>query len=483
MMTIHCLKDDCTDNVTCPCPCEECFFAREQAGSLIRTMLKHNYLRHHPRLRGVRQVQPTPAPGAEPGTVAVRASFPAGSLSPAQILTAYGFKQNQYAGAAPVKLGIGSLGGGVVQADIDNSVAAWGMKAPNLTVRTVGGAKNDPSDQDANVENMLDLVPTMAFTWWWLTGTAADITISFGPNASGGMELVTRDLVAAGCEVCSWSWGSAAASWDPSERASLTKAFADAVAAGVCFCAASGDNSIDDGTTSPSADYPCSDPNVWAVGGTRVIIDSSGARTDEEAWGDGNPGDEGGGGGYDPTVPIPSWQKGVVPSNATGRGVPDTAANADPNSGWQMSANGSWTVVGGTSASSPFTAALIAVAKGVAKAAGSGVTALAAYFAAATACNDIINGSDGSPATPGWDPATGLGSPNGAGFINAVVSWATGAAATPPPPVPPGAPGTVPTLAQALAWAAQGIQAGDPLQRQSDAIAAATAGLTAGWPK
>jgi kumamolisin len=359
-------------------------------------------------------------------------------LSPAQILTAYGFHQNQYAGAAKVKLGVGSLGGGVVQADIDNSVAAWGMLAPKLSVRTVMGAVNDPTvDQDSNVENMLDLIPTMAFTWWWLTGSAADITITFGPNASGAMEAVTRDLVSAGVEVGSWSWGSAASSWDPAERASLAKAFADAVSSEVCFCAASGDNSIDDGTSAPSADYPCSDPNVWAVGGTKLVISPrGGARVDELAWGDGNPGDEGGGGGYDPSVPAPPWQQGVIPGNAPGRGVPDTAANADPNSGWQMSANGSWTVVGGTSASSPFTAALIAVAKGFAKAIGSGVTALAVYDAPG-ACNDIIEGSNGDPTAPGWDPATGLGSPDGDAFVQAIISWATGATGRPAPPIPP----------------------------------------------
>src|SRR5271157_3383085 len=324
-------------------------------------MTKHHYLRHHPRLRGVRLSSAGP-------------DFPAGSLSPAQVLTAYGFKQNQYAGAAPVKLGVGSLGGGVVQQDIDNAVAQWGMAPPNLTVRTVGGAANDPvSDQNSNVENMLDLL-LVSFTWWWLTGKPADVTVTFGPNASGGMEAVTRDLVAAGVEVASWSWGSAASSWDPNERAALSKAFADAVGGNVCFCAASGDNSVDDGTTAPSADYPCADPNVWAVGGTFLAVDSAGVRLDEAAWGDGQPGDEGGGGGFDPTVSIPSWQSGVVPARSPGRGVPDTAANADPNSGWQISANGSWTVVGGTSAASPFTAALIAVAKAVAKARGTGVT-------------------------------------------------------------------------------------------------------------
>lgn len=439
-------------------------------------MPKHHYHRIHPRLRGVR--------------VSARSALPVQALSPAEILTAYGFKQNQYASAAPVKLGIGSLGGGVVQADIDNSVATWGMKAPKVTVRTVGGATADPnSDQDSNVENMLDLVPTMAFTWWWLTGKPADITICFGPNASGGMESVTRDLVAAGCEVCSWSWGSAASSWDPTERASLSKAFADAVAVGVAFCAAAGDNSIDDGTAAPSADYPSADPNVWAVGGTRLTINQDGTRADEQAWGDGRPGDEGGGGGYDQIIPAPPWQKGQIPTGF-GRGVPDTSANADPNSGWEMSANGSWTAVGGTSASSPFTAALIAVARGIAKAQGKGLganrgPAAQSVYAAAGVCNDIVEGSNGDAATSGWDPATGLGSPNGDKFVSAVSTWMLGTTAPPAPspaPVPPGQPGTAVTLDQAVAWASQGITAGDPLQTQDQAVAAATAGLKAGWP-
>ena len=268
--------------------------------------MNHHYHRRHPRLRGTR-IQYVLSHG-KPFAV-----FPSGSLSPAQILTAYGFKQNQFAGIPSVKLGIGSLGGGVVQADIDNSVSAWGMKAPKLTVRTVGGAVADPSDHDSNVENMLDIVPTMAFAWWWLTGTPADITICFGPNVGNGMASVTNDLVAAGVEVVSWSWGSAASNWDPADRASLAAAFAAGVNKGVTFCAAAGDNSVDDGTSAPSADYPCSDPNVWAVGGTRLIVDTSGARTDERAWGDGLPGDEGGGGGFDPSVPIPTFQIGIVP--------------------------------------------------------------------------------------------------------------------------------------------------------------------------
>ena len=363
---------------------------------------KHHYHRMYQRYRGASHAEPHAAGGA---------------LSPAQILIAYGFQQNQYAGIPPIKLGIGSLGGGVVQKDIDNSVAHWGLAAPKLTVRTVGGATNNPADQDSNVENMLDIVPTMAFTWWWLTGTAADITICFGPNASGGMTAVTRDLVAAGCKVASWSWGSAASGWDPTERHGLAQAFADAVNAGCTFCAASGDNSIDDNTAAPTPDYPASDPNVWSVGGTRLRLKPDGSILRESAWGDGRAADAGGGGGIDQSIPMPAFQNGIVPGSH--RGVPDSSANADPASGWIMSANGSWTAVGGTSAAAPFTAALIAVAKASQNIA-TGLLTPKIYANRTTAVRDILLGSNGQRAQAGWDEATGNGTPHGAAFLTAL---------------------------------------------------------------
>jgi hypothetical protein len=65
-----------------------------------------------------------------------------------------------------------------------------------------------------------------------------------------------------------------------------------------------------------------------------------------------------------------------------------------------------------------------------------------------------------------------------AALVNPVVAQFP-AKNAPPAPVPTGPA----TLANAQAWAAAGIQAGDPLQSQTDAIANAAAGLAAGWPK
>lgn len=114
---------------------------------------------------------------------------------------------------------------------------------------------------------------------------------------------------------------------------------------------------------------------------------------------------------------MPEFQSGIVPG--THRGVPDSSANADPVSGWQMSANGSWTVVGGTSAASPFTAALIGVARSYHRI-EAGLLTPRLYRNRETAVNDILLGSNGDRATPGWDPATGNGSPHGPAFIDAL---------------------------------------------------------------
>lgn len=454
----------------------------------------HHYHRIHPRLRGVRLSAPPKGRNLWPRS----SGFPDGTLEPAQILKAYGFTQNQFAaavaaGAGAVKIGVGSLGGGVVQGDVDAMCAAWGMPAPKITVRTVGGAVVDTGDQDSCVEDMLDLIPTIAFTWWYLTGTPVDVTICFGPNASGGMELVVRDLMAAGVSVMSWSWGSAESGWDPAEKASLSAAFLEVVNAGITVLAAAGDNSIDDGTDAPSADYPAGDPCVWAVGGTHLEVAADGSRAAESAWGDGLAGDEGGGGGYDPTFAVPSYQKGAVPANAPGRGVPDTAANADPNSGWIMCANGSWTVVGGTSAAAPFTAALVAVAKAIGKNMSVPGLMQPALYQAPSSCFDITVGSNGDPAAVGWDPATGLGTPNGAAFISTLALLGKSAqpvAVTPPVTLPPTMPPpAVVTADDAAAWAGAGIKTSWPkdgnvggvLVTLGQAQGWASAGLAANW--
>ena len=65
--------------------------------------------------------------------------------------------------------------------------------------------------------------------------------------------------------------------------------------------------------------------------------------------------------------PLPSYQSGahvpksVNPGHFAGRGVPDVAGNADPESGYEVRVDGLNTAIGGTSAVAPLWAGLIAL--------------------------------------------------------------------------------------------------------------------------
>jgi kumamolisin len=93
--------------------------------------------------------------------------------------------------------------------------------------------------------------------------------------------------------------------------------------------------------------------------------------------------------------------------------VPDVAGDASPETGYNVTFDGQSEVVGGTSAVAPLWAALIALLN---QQRGSNIGFLnpTLYQNAENGFHDITSGSNGSfSAGPGWDPCTGLGSPNG----------------------------------------------------------------------
>ena len=179
-----------------------------------------------------------------------------------------------------------------------------------------------------------------------------------------------------------------------------------------------------------------SDPFVLSAGGTALTASHAGAWISETAWGlaSGNPGNAGGsfqasGGGFSELFARPSYQAGVPGIGAT-RGVPDVSADASDRPGLAVVfSNGTQDMVqshGGTSASAPIWAALIALAD---QYAGRhlGLVNPAIYQIARSpryhqAFHDITTGNNtvrfppttvtGYQAAPGWDPVTGWGSPN-----------------------------------------------------------------------
>jgi subtilase family serine protease len=177
-----------------------------------------------------------------------------------------------------------------------------------------------------------------------------------------------------------------------------------------------------------------SDPLVLGAGGTSLTAShTTGAWQAETAWGlpYGSPGSafQASGGGFSRLFPRPGYQDRVSGVGAT-RGVPDVSADASSHADLAMVLrNGGSSTIrdgGGTSASAPIWAALIALAD---QYAGRhlGFVNPAIYQIARGphyrhAFHDVTKGTNtvqfppktitGYRARPGWDPVTGWGSPN-----------------------------------------------------------------------
>jgi kumamolisin len=200
-----------------------------------------------------------------------------------------------------------------------------------------------------------------------------------------------------------------------------------AVAKGITICCASGDDGSSDGATNLTGahvDFPASSPFVLGVGGTNLVATSATPPTiqSETVWNEILQNEGATGGGVSDVFTKPTYQNSVsVPPSANpphniGRGVPDVAAVADPVTGVVvMHIDGKHLEqIGGTSASTPLWASLIArLNQGLNGRCGFLNPLLYGKFSTGV-LRDIKAGNNGAYlAGPGWDACTGLGSPNG----------------------------------------------------------------------
>ena len=120
---------------------------------------------------------------------------------------------------------------------------------------------------------------------------------------------------------------------------------------------------------------------------------------------------------FQATVKVPAPSSG---SNTSGRGVPDVAGVADPETGYKVLVDGEARVVGGTSAVAPLWAGLIPLCnQELGKNLGWFIPTLYGTAAQHKVFNDITSGTNGAfRSTAGWDCCTGLGTPNGMALLN-----------------------------------------------------------------
>jgi subtilase family serine protease len=295
-------------------------------------------------------------------------------------------------------IAIVELGGGWVSSDLEKFCMHNNIPVPSVTDVSVDGMRNRPGiDVDSDGEVALD-IQVAAAAYSVATGKPAIIRVYWANDIAAAVRAALQD----GCDVCSISWGADEAEWGRPAAEDMEHAAAAAVAAGMVVFAASGDNdSSDGGPNRANVDTPASCPHVIACGGTRKTA------TKETVWNNdpGRPSGEGTGGGFSTVFrPIPVWQIGAP--HGPGRVVPDVAANADPETGYNIVLGGQVSVTGGTSAVAPLYAGLFA-AFGVKLGWVS-----PALWSNPLCFNDITIGDNGAfRARIGPDACTGLGSP------------------------------------------------------------------------
>ena len=310
------------------------------------------------------------------------------------------------------------------------------------------------------------------------TPTAETLGVQGFPQMMAAIDYVVKHHLA---DVVSMSLASAEEAFHSQQSLeNLRYAFKDAAANGVTVLGASGDTGTANTMKAPvskggapipypTVEWPASDPLVTGVGGTalctsatettsRVVDnvnppaacqDPAASGQAEIVWDEPSLGIATGGGfshyfsrpGYQATLPAGST---AIPE--TTRGVPDIAMQASPRTGalvyislppdgnsgtacGDAPCSTGWYDIGGTSLATPEWAGLVAIAAQI-KGHGLGLinpalygiasdpaTYADDYFDVTVGNNQVTPDIPGYPATPGWDPDTGLGTANAANLL------------------------------------------------------------------
>ncbi|HEY5110880.1 MAG TPA: protease pro-enzyme activation domain-containing protein [Acidimicrobiales bacterium] len=294
---------------------------------------------------------------------------------------------------------------------------------------TVNGSA-PPEEATLDIEEVAALAPS------------ATIEVYQGTNVGNGpTDVYSRIASDNTASIVTTSWGSCEADSNGGAQAEQV-IFQEMAAQGQTVLSAAGDSgSADcqgDGTGGKPAlgvDDPASQPYVTGVGGLTV---NSISPLEETVWNNSGAG----GGGVSSLWSQPAWQTkpSITTKALTGgmRMVPDLSVMADPNTGFIEYFTGStgatcrrncgagWQGIGGTSIGAPLVSALVAVAAQACPLLPGGRLGFinpTLYAMPATDFNDVTSGTNdlfslgAYSAGPGYDMASGLGSPNGAAFL------------------------------------------------------------------
>ncbi|MGA3194757.1 MAG: S53 family peptidase [Terriglobales bacterium] len=341
-------------------------------------------------------------------------NFP-GSYRPANFWTAYDAGKTPTGSKTAIAIFAEGNVSGVIS-DLRLAEQHNGLKQVPVKVEQVGIASPDTSgvdefDLDTQYSSGMAAAVSTLYIYDTTSLTDSDTALMF--NRFAAQNLARAGSASFGiCEVFPYLDGSMLAD---------DNAFLEAAAQGQTVFASAGDTGSScgiavgangvPGAGAPMVEYPASSTYVMGVGGTTLITNSDGTYDQEIAW-------YAGGGGLSQFDGSGFWQSTVNTFSTVGKGVPDIAMDADPNSGVYLWLDGTeQCCYGGTSLASPLALGVWARLQsahnnkiGFAGPALYNGATPAPSAASPTGFHDIILGGNGLyTALPGYDLTTGLG--------------------------------------------------------------------------
>ena len=326
---------------------------------------------------------------------------PAGALGPADIQSAYRLPAT--GGAGQTVAIVNAYGDSTAESDLAAFRAYYGLPACTTAngcfkkVDQNGGTNYPPDNSGWALETSLDLDAVSSAC------PNCHILLVEGNTASfSDLGTAVDTAVTLGAKFVSNSYG---VNGETSSETSYDHYYNHP---GVAVVAASGDSGYG------NQDWPASNPDVTAAGGTTLVKDASSPRGwDETAW-------AGSGSGCSPYEPRPAYQQNINTNCPNNKAEADMSADADPASGlgiYDTLGYSGWLQVGGTSMATPLISSMYALAGTPTP----GTYPVTYPFGPGRSAGlfDITQGSNGScgnvlcNAGPGWDGPTGLGTPDG----------------------------------------------------------------------
>lgn len=318
-------------------------------------------------------------------------------------------------------IGIIELGGGYNMSDITTYFQYHNLPVPTIiNVNVDGQTENANGNSEGEVVLDIEIAGTFA--------PNSKIVVYFAPNSPkgfyDGLYAAINDTTN-NPSVISISWGSAESNWSGNNMKSFNNLCIYAIQKNINIFVAAGDSGSSDGIQDglPHVIFPASSPNVISCGGTTVLNLSN--KKSEIVWNDHN--GSASGGGYSTMFAKPSWQQNIKNNKTRARGLPDVAGNANPRTGWTIYINGSFEIVGGTSAVAPLWASITSLLNQANNGMSVGFLNPLIYEHKFMVMKNIHVGNNDTidkkgplryKAISGWNPCCGLGSIAGGPLFN-----------------------------------------------------------------